>query len=302
MSTTTRGNEFTSFAEDNFSQSGASGLYDRARPSYPEPAFSQIYSLLPSSPKEGTRSSFVVELGAGSGIFTRGFLRTILSQPSDERGRRLGELLAIEPSEGMRKGWEKKHDEEGLRTELEEKGIKVEIRDGLFDKIPVEDGKADLVVIAQAFHWVGRNGESAIREIARVLKPQGTLALIWNYEDRSVPWVAQLRDAYEEYEAGTPQARLGWWKSIFETEFYSQTYEPAQVETYHRNLPSSEQGVVDRILSKSYITALSQEEQERVAKDMREIVKKGEGKEWIDEKEGTFHYPYTTELYIIRKK
>jgi len=53
-------------------------------------------------------------------------------------------------------------------------------------------------------------------------------------------------------------------------------------------LPSSEQGVVDRILSKSYITALNQEEQEKIANDMRAIVKRGEGKEWIDEKEGTF--------------
>jgi len=58
---------------------------------------------------------------------------------------------------------------------------------------------------AQAFHWVGKDGESAIRDIARVLKPNGTLALIWNFEDRSVPWVAQLRDAYEQHEAGTPQ-------------------------------------------------------------------------------------------------
>lgn len=59
----------------------------------------------------------------------------------------------------------------------------------------------------KAFHWVGKDGESAIREIARVLKPDGILALIWNFEDRSKPWVAQLRDAYEQHEAGTPQVR-----------------------------------------------------------------------------------------------
>jgi len=52
------------------------------------------------------------------------------------------ELIAVEPSEGMREGWEKKIGEvEGLR----ESEIRVEIQDGLFDKIPVEDGKADLV-------------------------------------------------------------------------------------------------------------------------------------------------------------
>ncbi|GAA5881738.1 hypothetical protein JCM16303_006432 [Sporobolomyces ruberrimus] len=284
-----RGNEFTSFAEDNFSQSGASGLYDRARPSYPEPAFEKILSLLPSND-----SSVVVELGAGSGIFTRGFLQAAVSQDL----RKIREMIAVEPSQGMREGWEKKQKE----VDLKESGIKVSIQDGLFDKIPVGDAQADLVVIAQAFHWVGKDGESAIRDIARVLKPNGVLALIWNFEDRSVPWVAQLRDAYELHEAGTPQARLGWWKSIFDTSFYSETYEPPQVENFHRNLRSNEQGVVDRILSKSYITALSQEEQERIAHEMRAVVKKGEGKQWIDEKEGSFEYPYNTELYILRKK
>jgi len=42
----------------------------------------------------------------------------------------------------MRDGWEKKIGEvEGL----ESSGVKIGIQDGLFDKIPVEDGKADLV-------------------------------------------------------------------------------------------------------------------------------------------------------------
>jgi len=51
-------------------------------------------------------------------------------------------LIAVEPSKGMRDGWEKKIGEvEGL----ESSGVKIGIQDGLFDKIPVEDGKADLV-------------------------------------------------------------------------------------------------------------------------------------------------------------
>ncbi|GAA5942171.1 class I SAM-dependent methyltransferase [Sporobolomyces koalae] len=297
MSTTTsplapasssRGNEFTTFAEDNFSTSGASGLYDRARPSYPQPAFDKILSLLkPES------NSTVVELGAGTGLFTRGFLETAISSKQHQIKR----LIAVEPSRGMRQGWNEKSNV----AELEQNGIEASIEDGLFDKIPVADTTADLVVVAQAFHWVGKDGESSIRDIARVLKPQGTLALIWNFEDRSVPWVAQLRDAYEQHEAGTPQARLGWWKSVFDTQFYQDTYEPPQIEKYHRELPTTEQGVVDRILSKSYITALDEAEQDRIAHEMRQIVQRGQGKQWIEKEQGTFHYPYNTELYLIRK-
>ncbi|GAA5962249.1 hypothetical protein JCM21900_000137 [Sporobolomyces salmonicolor] len=281
------GNEHTAFAKQNFSISGASGLYDRARPTYPEPALQKILSLLPPS-------AAVVELGAGTGLFSRGLLNAALAKPGS-----VSEWLAVEPSEGMRVGFEKKLPEVAA---LEGSGLQVAIVDGLFDKIPVEDGKADLVVVAQAFHWVGKDGESALREIARVLKPGAFFVAIWNLEDRSVPWVAQLRDAYEVYEAGTPQYRHGYWKSIFDAAFYPETFEAPVQELYHRDLPATEQGVIDRVLSKSFITALSEEEQAKVVKELEAVLKKGEGRKWIKEDEGIFEYPYDTDLYVIRKK
>ena len=62
------------------------------------------------------------------------------------------------------------------------------VRDGTFDATHVEDGWADLVVIAQAFHWCP-DYDKAAREFARVLKPDGVVVLIWNLEDRCV-WPA----------------------------------------------------------------------------------------------------------------
>lgn len=40
-------------------------------------------------------------------------------------------------------------------------------------------------VCAQAFHWAHPNYDGAMKEIARVLKPDGTAFFIWNMEDRS---------------------------------------------------------------------------------------------------------------------
>jgi len=78
---------------------------------------------------------------------------------------------------------------------------RVAVAEGTFERVDAEDNWADLVVIAQvspfrplswelkverssqAFHWYP-DYEKAAQEFARVLKPQGTLAFIWNLEDR----------------------------------------------------------------------------------------------------------------------
>jgi ubiquinone/menaquinone biosynthesis C-methylase UbiE len=92
----------------------------------------------------------VVELGAGTGIFTRLLLDR----------REVKSILACEPSEGMRKGFQS----------AVPASDKVKLVSGIFSDVPAPDASADLLAIAQAFHWVGRkpeDHEAALREFAR---------------------------------------------------------------------------------------------------------------------------------------
>jgi len=60
------------------------------------------------------------------------------------------------------------------------------------EHIPLRSRSVDLVVCGQSFHWFDH--DTALPEIARVLRPGGVLALVWNTYDESIPWVRRLKD------------------------------------------------------------------------------------------------------------
>ncbi len=121
-------------------------------------------------------------MGAGTGKFTRGLL-----------DRRL-DVSAVEPDPTM-------------RARLHQNFSEVKVYEGTAESLPLPDATADLVTLAQAWHWV--DPEAASREIGRVLRRSGVLALIWNIRDERTDWVARLGEvigvsAAEEYDSVAP--------------------------------------------------------------------------------------------------
>lgn len=149
--------------------------YERARPEYPADA---VWWLAGDDPAD------VVDLGAGTGKLTRGLAAL---------GHR---VTAVEPLGEML---------ECLRRALPE----VRAVEGSAERIPLPDASADVVVCAQAFHWFDQ--QAALAEIARVLRPGGRVALVWNSRDDRVPWTAMLsetigRETVEANDGETPIA------------------------------------------------------------------------------------------------
>ena len=144
------------FTEQANSFGRAVDEYERARPSYPQEA---VDWLVP----DGVRT--VLDLGAGTGKFTRSLVARGL------------EVIAVEPDDVMRAA---------LAAALPPvRAIK-----GTAEAIPVPDASVDVITAAQSWHWVDES--RALPEVARVLKPGGSLALVWNLRDESVPWVKRL--------------------------------------------------------------------------------------------------------------
>ncbi|TDL24773.1 S-adenosyl-L-methionine-dependent methyltransferase [Rickenella mellea] len=259
---------------------GTNELYDKARPSYQPFALAHIKSALPRS-----SSSNVVELGSGTGIFTR----ALLADPEWQNS--IAELKAFEPSEGMRDVFSKTVQDP-----------RVTVHDGTFDHFGVEDDWADIIVVAQAFHWCP-DYNAAMVEFARALKPDGIAALIWNLDDRDgAGWAAKLRATLEANEKGTPQFRLGLWRQTFDTPAYRKFFEPPEEKVWSYHLLGSHEIIKNRALSASYIAILPDDEKAKLAEEISAIIDEGEGRVWIDEKEGIFEYPYKTFVEILKLK
>ncbi|SNX85445.1 uncharacterized protein MEPE_04154 [Melanopsichium pennsylvanicum] len=304
------GSAMHTVARNGFDSSGSSGLYDRARPSYPPAAISTIISEAINA--ESPAPLRIVELGAGTGIATRLLLATATSPSADGTPPPgIASLIAIEPSAGMRSHFESAiaSGDNSLNQHMQQKGLlapstSITVQDGAFESF--EAGSAnDAVVAAQAWHWCS-DFDAALQQVSKALRPQGILALIWNLEDReAAPWVAQIRDLYEPYEDNTPQYRHMYWHAMYKTPTCSSHFKADEPRHYHRIIPTTLQAVIDRVLSKSYISVLPKQKQNKLVKDITDYLNNTPdeqlGRKWIDKEQGIWEYPYRTDLFIFRR-
>jgi hypothetical protein len=92
------------------------------------------------------------------------------------------------------------------------------------------------------------------------------------------------------------------WRAAFDTPSYQKFFETHEETVFDYVLEGTLPLAVDRACSKSYIAILPDDEKEKVVNDVTDIVRKGEGKVWIDEEKGVFEYPYQTFVVVSQKK
>ena len=196
------------------------GAYERGRPGYPEDA---VRWLVGSEPCD------VVDVGAGTGKLTRSLVAL---------GHR---VTAVEPLDEM-------------RAELAAVLPDVRALEGRAEAMPLPDASADVVVSAQAFHWFDH--DAALPEIARVLRPGGRVALVWNSRDDSDPWMSRLseiigNETIEESDVVPVLDESG-------------LFEPVEIASFAFEQTRDRDGLLDLVLSRSYLAKLPPPEREPV--------------------------------------
>jgi ubiquinone/menaquinone biosynthesis C-methylase UbiE len=216
--------------------SGAAS-YEAARPGYPDEALATLVEQLGIGP--GTR---VCDLAAGTGKLTR----RLLELDAD--------VIAVEPVDGM-------------REQLADAVPGVEAVTGTAEAIPLPDASVDVVTVAQAFHWF--DAPRALRDIARVLRPGGGLAILWNERDESTPWVAEMSRLIRWHERTVSRYQHVDWAEIVTG---AGCFTPLLEARVRWEQPMTRELLAERVRSISYIAAMPVAEREKLAADVVGIV------------------------------
>jgi SAM-dependent methyltransferase len=159
------------------------------------------------------------------------------------------------------------------------------ILDGTAEEIPLDAGTVDLVTVAQAFHWF--DGDGALREIHRVLRPGGRLALVWNRRIEADPSNDAIEQILAPFRAGTPTHRLDEWRPAFDR---TTMFGPLEEHLFENEQVLDADGMADRIGSISFVASLPDDTHAEVLAAARALAA-----------DGPVTVPYRTEVQIAER-
>jgi ubiquinone/menaquinone biosynthesis C-methylase UbiE len=202
----------------------SSDTYEKGRPAYTEEAVFGLAERMKLRPENQ-----ILELGAGTGKFTRVLVE------------KYPNIVAFEPVAAM-------------RDKFAEVLPSIKVYEGTGEKISVEDASADAVIVANAFHWF--DSDAALKEIHRVLKPGGSLGLIWNIDGVfTSSWGQQIDAWLDELEGDTPQYKTGKWKEAFQR---TNLFSPLNEHRFSSRRNTTHSEVINRVVSISFIASLTE--------------------------------------------
>jgi SAM-dependent methyltransferase len=210
----------------------------------------------------------IADVGSGTGILTRLFL---------ENGNF---VYGIEPNAEMRRAGE-----EFLAAYPKFRSVVAAA-----EATTLPDASVDLVTAAQAFHWF--DPPAAREEFARILRPSGWVAVIWNERKKALgPFAEEYEQLLRTY--GTDYARVS--ETYPEPERMAQLFGAGNFR--HGSFPNEQRMDFDalrgRLLSSSYAPAMGHANHEPMLAELRRVFDR-------HAKNGRVRFEYDTHVYFGR--
>ena len=225
--------------------------YERGRPGYPQ----EIVTLLELGP-----GIDVVDIGAGTGKLTR----VLVASGAN--------VTAVEPLPR-------------LRARIDG----AVALDGVAEQLPLDDASVDVATVGEAWHWFDH--AAATNELARVVRPGGAVALIWQRSDPQArpAWMRRTWEivrahrgdhpAFGDDEAGRP---------VLEAH---PAFEPLRHVEFSHLHHTDHEGVVAEAASISYIAALNAHDRATLLAQLAAVVPRG-----------SLVVPYLTDVYVTHRR
>jgi SAM-dependent methyltransferase len=238
--------------------------YVRYRPGYPRGVLDLLRDECGLTP-----ASAIADIGSGTGILTKLFL---------DNGNF---VYGIEPNAAMREAGE----------ELLAAYPKFRSVAATAEATTLPEAAVDLVTAAQAFHWF--HPPAARLEFARILRPGGFVAVIWNERKKDLgPFAEQYEQLLRTY--GTDYARV--------SEAYPESQRMSELfggGFRHRTFPNEQTmdfaALRGRLLSSSYAPAAGHRNHEPMLADLRKMFDS-------HAVSGRVRFEYETHVYYGRLK
>jgi SAM-dependent methyltransferase len=237
--------------------------YVKYRPGYPA-------GVIETLAKECglTAKSVIADIGSGTGISSEVFLK---------HGNR---VFGVEPNREMRE----------TGDQLLGKYPDFTTVNGTAETTTLPDSSIDFVTAGQAFHWFDR--EPTRKEFARILKPSGWVALIWNERltDTS-PFLRAYEDLLQQYAVDYKAVDHRNIDADAITTFFAP--QPFMLRRFENRQIFDHDGLKGRLLSSSYAPETGHPKHQPMLDTLRALFDQHQ----VD---GKIFFDYTTLLYLGR--
>ncbi|MCL2866361.1 MAG: class I SAM-dependent methyltransferase [Clostridia bacterium] len=243
---------------------GKANVYTQYRPSYPDALMDFLYTQAGFTP-----DSVIADVGSGTGKFSLLLL---------ERGSM---VYAVEPNEDMRR-----------TAERELKGYsRFNSINASAEATGLQTGRVDFITAAQAFHWFDKQAFQT--ECQRILKPSGSVVLVWNQRDYQSEIVQKDYEIRKKYAIHTQS--LGIDGRLYQ-DYLAFFKEGVYLEkTFKNDLYLNKAAFIGRNVSASYAP-----DKDRMPLQYNEFVRELAELYDANAAHGIMVYPHDTQVFLGR--